>query len=124
MAATRFEFDDLSEPGFCFLSVQGALTRDTWDDFALHAGLMLASEQSKLMVDLRRVPLLRSSYLAALVELHERAAERRKLLSIVATPQQADRLRRIGVDRVLRIVAGRQLIDGEWPLPTPTGPTA
>lgn len=102
---THFEFDDISEPGFCFLQVRGPLARTQMEEFSLHAGLMLASEHSKLMVDLTGVPLLRSTYLALLVDLHVRADARRKLVTVVTTRNQAERLRRIGLDRILRLVS-------------------
>jgi anti-anti-sigma regulatory factor len=105
MTAARFEFDDLSQRGFCFLYIIGELTDDeARDEFLLHAGLMLASEESKLVVHLSGVDYVRSSFLAEFVDLHLQAAERRKLVTFYVPAWLGRRLHRIGLDQVLRIV--------------------
>lgn len=102
-----FEYDELSKPGFCFLSIRGALTYEALDDFMLHAGLMLSSDRSKLMINISQVPMVRSCFISALVEFQQRASEARKMVTFFVTPPQAARMRRIGVDRVLRLVEVR-----------------
>jgi anti-anti-sigma regulatory factor len=99
-----FEYDEISEPGFCLLWVRGDLDAAALDDFVVHAGLMLSSEQSKLVVDLTGAVLLSSSLLAAFVELHQKADARRKLVSFFVSDAVARRLRRIGLDQYLRVI--------------------
>lgn len=100
-----FEIDEISQRGFVFLRIKGDLTSSEMDEFNFNVGLMLASLQSKLVVDITEVSYARSCFLAQFVEFHIRAAERNKSVTFYTSPQMAKRLERIGLNRLLRVLA-------------------
>lgn len=106
-ASTRFEYDDISQRGFCILVLREEPEAEDLEEFALLCGLMLASSQSKLILDLSRTAALRSAFIAHIVDLHCRADGLRKLLTLYVSPALESRLVRLGLDRIVRTVTVR-----------------
>ena len=117
--AEELRVDTLADRGISVLRVPGPRLEITQrESFARGCDALLASGAAKVVVDLSHVDRIFSLFAGTIIDLQVRAERAGKSLSVLASPQVRDSFERMGLGRMLDIVAGA----GESPPGTPEPP--
>ena len=95
---------EVPDRGLAVLRVIGELPFEKRKDFTAAAEQLLACEQQKLVIDLTRVIHLFSVYLGTIGDVHKRAIEAGKTLTVLVTRRIEEMFGQVGLDSVLTLV--------------------
>ncbi|MHC4873011.1 MAG: STAS domain-containing protein [Planctomycetota bacterium] len=99
-----FVIEEMPDRDITILRVHGALEFDKRGVFSEHVEKLLASSNAKIVIDLTSVEKLFSVFLGSLVDVHQRAQDGGKVLSVLASPKVIKLLKQVNLDSILTII--------------------